>query len=75
MVRKYARAATTGARAKWQVTAPRPTYFVHEWYVWDGEVYDGVLGANRPSSEIETVACTNCGAEYDPGKFEEIHFG
>jgi hypothetical protein len=52
----------------------RPTFYVHEWYVWDGEVYDGVLGATRPSSEIETVACTNCGTEYEPSQFEEINF-
>lgn len=50
------------------------TFYVHEWYVWDGEIYDGMLGANRPSSEIQTVACTNCGAEYEPSRFEEIIF-
>jgi predicted nucleic-acid-binding Zn-ribbon protein len=51
------------------------TFFVHEWYVWDGEIYDGGLAAHRPSSEIKTVACTNCGTEYEPSQFEEIHFG
>jgi DNA-directed RNA polymerase subunit RPC12/RpoP len=50
------------------------TFYVHEWYVCDGETYDGGLHAHRPSSEIETVACTNCGAEYDASQFEEINF-
>jgi hypothetical protein len=50
------------------------TFFVHEWYVWDGEVYAGSLLAHRPMSEIETVTCTNCATEYEPSQFEQIDF-
>jgi hypothetical protein len=50
-------------------------FAVVETLQWEGEVDDeGHLGCSRPSNEIESIRCVDCGELYTTDSFYDIYF-